>query len=176
MEDVLQDLIKAPELNWKSIVLKRGEYYIRAGEKEKHLGFVIAGALRAYTLSETEEFTIRFAYPPSIIAAIPAFFSEQASDVSIQAIRKCEIMLTTKIEFEQYMSASKKRLTVYNHLLKDLMSTFYEREVDLLTQSPAERINRILKRSPQVFQEIPHRYIASYLRMSPETLSRLLKS
>ncbi len=56
------------------------------------------------------------------------------------------------------------------------MASFYEREIDLLTQSPQERIERIRKRSPQVFQEIPHKYIASYLRMSPETLSRLLNS
>ncbi len=176
METTIQDIVQAPELNWKTVHLKRGDYYIRAGEKEKHLGFVIKGALRAYTLSETEEFTIRFAYANSIVAAIPAFFSEEPSDVSIQAIRQSQIILTSKLEFEQYMSESKERLLLYNSLLKDLMSSFYEREVDLLTQAPAERIARILKRSPQVFQEIPHRYIASYLRMSAETLSRLLKS
>ena len=51
-----------------------------------------------------------------------------------------------------------------------------ERELDLLTSSPHERIQRVLKRSPQVFQEIPAKYIASYLRMTPETLSRILNS
>jgi hypothetical protein len=48
-----------------------------------------------------------------------------------------------------------------------------EREIDLLTVSPTERLKRVLERSPNVFQEVPLKYIASYLRMTPETLSRL---
>jgi lipocalin len=51
-----------------------------------------------------------------------------------------------------------------------------EREKDILTASPRERYLRVLKRSPQLFQEIPDKYIANYLRMSPETLSRMKKS
>ena len=51
-----------------------------------------------------------------------------------------------------------------------------ERERDILTSSPLERYNRVLKRSPLLFQEIPNKYIADYLRMTPETLSRIKKS
>jgi hypothetical protein len=51
-----------------------------------------------------------------------------------------------------------------------------ERERDILTSSPLERYKRVLERSPQLFQEIPNKYIASYLRMTPETLSRIKKS
>ncbi len=50
-----------------------------------------------------------------------------------------------------------------------------EREIDILTKSPKERYERVLRRSPQLFQEIPNKHIANYLRMSPETLSRLKK-
>ena len=64
----------------------------------------------------------------------------------------------------------------YNALLKDLIGTFYEREIDILQKDPAKRLKRVLERSPQVFQEVPHKYIAAYLRMTPETLSRLLNS
>jgi len=173
---MIEDLLHAPELNWKTIQLKRGDFLIREGEKEKHLGFVTKGALRAFTYSENEEFTIRFAYTNSLIAAIPAYFTNEPSELSIQAIRQSTILQTTKAEFEHYLSQNKERLAAYNEMLKELISSFYEREIDLLTQSPAERLKRIRKRSPQVFQEIPYRYIASYLRMSPETLSRLLKS
>lgn len=45
--------------------------------------------------------------------------------------------------------------------------------MDLLTVSAKERLERIQLRNPLVFQEIPHKLIANYLRMSPETLSRL---
>lgn len=61
-------------------------------------------------------------------------------------------------------------------ILENLLLQQIEREIDILTNSPKERYLRVLKRSPLLFQEIPHKHIANYLRMSPETLSRLKKS
>ncbi|MNY67885.1 hypothetical protein D3C86_2055530 [compost metagenome] len=61
-------------------------------------------------------------------------------------------------------------------ILENLAVQQLEREIDLLKNSPKERYERVLKRSPQLFQESPNRHIANYLRMSPETLSRLKKS
>ncbi|WP_317127531.1 MULTISPECIES: hypothetical protein [Chryseobacterium] len=61
-------------------------------------------------------------------------------------------------------------------ILEDLVLQQVEREKDLLISAPKERYERVLKRSPQLFQQIPDKYIANYLRMSPETLSRLKKS
>jgi CRP-like cAMP-binding protein len=60
--------------------------------------------------------------------------------------------------------------------LERLILQQLEREIDLLTTSPKERYNRILKRSPSLFQKISNKQIANYLRMTPETLSRLKKA
>jgi hypothetical protein len=62
----------------------------------------------------------------------------------------------------------------YIQLLELFSVQQMEREIDLLTTSPAERIARVRERSPQLFQEVPLKYIASYLRMTPETLSRMI--
>lgn len=62
------------------------------------------------------------------------------------------------------------------NVLQTLSLQQLDREIDLLTTSPKARYERVLERSPRLFQEIPHRYIANYLRMTPETLSRLKKS
>lgn len=173
---MIESLIENGEINWESIEIKRGDFLIKQGQKERFFYFVLEGALRAFAIIADEEFTIRLAYKGSFVAAIPAYFTGDPSDLSIQAIRKSTLLKISKSEFESYFQKDIERLNNYNTLLKELVASFYEREIDLLTQSPAERIERIRKRSPQVFQEIPHKYIASYLRMSPETLSRLLNS
>jgi len=67
-------------------------------------------------------------------------------------------------------------LMQYTQLLENLITQQIEREIDLLTDSPSERLHRVLNRSPDLFQQIPLKYIASYLRMSPETLSRIRNS
>ncbi len=74
------------------------------------------------------------------------------------------------------MRSDPQRMQAWHLMMQQLVYQQLEREVDLLTQSPKERYKRVLKRSPQLFQEIPARHIASYLRMTPETLSRLKKS
>ena len=56
------------------------------------------------------------------------------------------------------------------------LDDYEELENDLIIYSPQKRFERVFKRSPQLFQEIPQKYIASYLRMTPETLSRILKN
>ncbi len=72
--------------------------------------------------------------------------------------------------------ALKNNQILWIEILENLGVQQLEREIDLLKNSPKERYERVLKRSPQLFQEIPNRHIANYLRMSPETLSRLKKS
>jgi len=74
------------------------------------------------------------------------------------------------------METSEELRSFYLTSLEQLAAQQMERELDLLTSSPHERMQRVLKQSPQVFQEIPAKYIASYLRMTPETLSRILNS
>ena len=74
------------------------------------------------------------------------------------------------------MNASPENKEVWLQLLQEFVHQQIERENDLITFSPQKRFERVFKRSPQLFQEIPQKYIASYLRMTPETLSRILKS
>ena len=78
--------------------------------------------------------------------------------------------------FKSFISSSEKLQTIWVQILESFVLQQMERERDLLTSSPIIRYQRVLKRSPQVFQEIPNKYIASYLRMTPETLSRIKKS
>ena len=84
--------------------------------------------------------------------------------------------VTTKKTFTEFINSSIDNLKLWSGILEDLVLQQIEREKDLLINSPKERYERVLKRSPQLFQEIPNKHIANYLRMSAETLSRLKNS
>ena len=64
----------------------------------------------------------------------------------------------------------------YISLLENLVTQQIDREIDLLITSPVERLQRVSQRSPNLVREVPLKYIASYLRMKPETLSRIRNS
>ncbi|MGB0390580.1 MAG: Crp/Fnr family transcriptional regulator [Salibacteraceae bacterium] len=154
----------------------RNEYVIREGDVERYVYVVLSGAIRAFYVSDREEFTIRFGYKDSIINSIGSFISGKPSEFYLQALRKTELKLIPKAHYLNFVNSSIDILRVHNDLMGGVITSQMEREIDLLTTSPIERYQRVLERSPQLFQEIPLKYIASYLRMTPETLSRLRNS
>ena len=160
----------------EDLELKRNDFLVKAGSKNSKLYFVNSGGLRVFFEEESEEHTIRLAYQNNFLLAMDSFISEQATDLNIQALKKCQIKSIAKVKFQAFIDSTDHRRTLWYQSLEHLILSQLEREKDILISSPAERYLRVLKRSPMVFQEIPNKYIASYLRMTPETLSRLKKS
>lgn len=84
--------------------------------------------------------------------------------------------VVSKSDFMVFVQKSSENLWIYTKILEKLLVDQLEREQDLLLPSPRERYQRVLKRNPQLFQQIPHRHIAVYLGMTEETFSRLKKN
>lgn len=156
--------------------LQRGDFLITPGEVERFLYYIEQGAIHAFYVSDSEEHTIRLGYSGSLITSIPSFYDGSPSQFYMQAIRKTVVRTYDRQAFFKAMGAHPALKEIYQKSLEALAGQQMEREIDLLTASPFERLTRVMKRSPRVFQEIPLKYIASYLRMTPETLSRIMNS
>jgi CRP/FNR family transcriptional regulator, anaerobic regulatory protein len=176
MQDFINEIEKAFPDAVQLKVVERNNYIITPGQIEQNIYWVVNGAFKIYYQSAFEEHVLRFAYKNSTFMAIDSYINRLPSRYFIQAIKKSTIKTFPIKNVKEFISENKERLAQYNYLLESLILQQMEREIDLLIQSPIERYNRVLKRSPQLFQEIPNKHIAAYLRMSPETLSRLKKS
>lgn len=157
-------------------ILSKGEFLLKEGQVENNIYFVKSGALRVFLLSEFEELTIRFGYEGSFITSLSSFIKGTPSEFYMEAIRKTTLKVIPKASLLQLVHEDTESLKQYIALLENLVTQQIEREIDLLTVSPSERLKRVLDRSPNLFQQIPLKYIASYLRMTPETLSRIRNS
>lgn len=160
----------------KNLVLKRNEYLKVAGTTDTHVYFIVSGSIKISIVHEYEDHIIRFGYQNNFITALDSFITERPSDLFMQAIKKCELKVLSKSKFVNFLHSRTENKELWDRVTESLILQQLEREKDILISSPKERFDRVLKRSPQLFQEIPHKYIASYLRMTPETLSRLQKS
>ncbi|KGL64230.1 cAMP-binding protein [Polaribacter sp. Hel1_85] len=172
----LIDQINNENLWEKEIQLERNEYLKIKGSIDTNLYLVVNGSLRIFVIDEYEEHTIRFGYQNNLIASLDSFLNEQPSDFYIQALKKTKVKSISKKKFISFIESSLENKKIWLAILENFVLQQMERERDILTSSPIERYHRVLKRSPQLFQEIPNKYIASYLRMTPETLSRIKKS
>jgi CRP-like cAMP-binding protein len=170
-------LINDLENYWEdTIILKRNDFLVSKNTINTNLYLVEKGSLRVFIEDEVEEHTIRFGYKNSIITALDCFLTNKPTSFYIQAIKKCELKVISKPKFDAFINSKSEFQAIWKTLLESFVYQQIEREIDLITYSPQKRFERVLQRSPQLFQEIPLKYIASYLRMTPETLSRILKN
>jgi CRP-like cAMP-binding protein len=153
----------------------KNAFLVSEGKVDQNIYFIESGAVRVFLQTEYEELTVRFGYNDSFITALSSFINGTPSEFYVQAIRATTVHIVSKAQFLDFIAQDVRHLQLYNAILEGLVIQQMEREIDLLTQSPTERLQRVLARSPRVFQEIPSKYIASYLRMTPETLSRIRK-
>ncbi|MGH1387098.1 Crp/Fnr family transcriptional regulator [Kordia sp.] len=173
---ILIDRIHSENLWDKEIKLKRNEYLKVKGSIDTNIYLVKSGSLRIFVVDAYEEHTIRFGYKNNLIAALDSFLNEKPSELYIQALKKTTLKVISKENYTNFITSSAENKKLWLSILESFVLQQMERERDILTSSPMERYTRVLKRSPQLFQEIPNKYIASYLRMTPETLSRIKKS
>lgn len=170
-----QTMKEIVELSDKTITINRNEFLKVKGSIDTNVYFVESGSLRVFVMDDYEEQTIRFGYKGNLIVSLDSFLTGKPSDLFIQGIKKTVIKVVTKQQIDKFLETQSNR-NFWTKILENLVLQQMEREIDILTNSPKERYERVLKRSPQLFQEIPNRHIANYLRMSAETLSRLKKS
>lgn len=153
--------------------LEKGEHLIRAGEMENHLYWMIEGVVRGYYIKDGEELVAGFGFDYSLSGAYDSFISQLPTNVFVQAISdvtmvslhrdQLESLYDRFKSFERYM-----RLTLEGMLLKKV-----HHEIAVLGYSAEERLHRLTRDTPQIFQLVPLKHLASYLGMKPETLSRL---
>lgn len=155
--------------------LKRGEWLNPKGHVEQYLYYVVDGTFRLCFETADEEVVVGFGYPNSLLNDAPSFLSGKPSQFYIEAIKSAQLIGIHKNDIYAFIAENKTFAAFWQKMMEQAVLAQIEREIDLLTTSPLERYQRLLKRSPHVFQHIPNKHIASYLRMTPETLSRLKK-
>lgn len=169
-------MIAIKDLYDSELILKRNDFLKTKGTVDTNIYYIENGSLKISITEDGDEQIIRFGYKNDLIVSLDSFLTEKSSGFCIQALKKTTVKIISKKSFNEYINLNDQNRKVWIAILENLILQQSEREIDLLTPSPAARFKRVLSRSPQLFQEIPNKHIANYLRMTPETLSRLKKS
>lgn len=156
-----------------SVQLKRNDFLVSRGQVETNLYYVKSGSMRIFYPVKDEEICAGFAYDHNLICSYPSFIRQQPSDYAIQALTTTDLHFIKRSEFYELFKSHRDIESAWRMLEEEALVGKIEREVEMLTFTPEERYKRLMDRSPHIFQIIPRKYIASYLRMSPETLSRI---
>lgn len=156
----------------KIITLEKNEYFLRTGQVCTSVGFIEKGSMRLFQSSSEKEVCSDFFFENSFIGSFASFLSQQPSLVNISAIEPCELLV---LQYDDVMRLTKEHPSLRrlaDIIVQEQFLRAEKRESALLLHSPEERFRKILEEHPKLFKRIPLHYVASYLAITPETLSR----
>lgn len=160
---------------FKPLALRSGDHFLQQGELCRYVGLIESGLVRYYMSDEGEEKTLYFSKEGEFVSNYQSFLPREPSNTNIQAIEDTAMQV---ISFESlnrlYATVSEGnklgRLGIEHVYLTGLqqLKSFYK-------DSPTARYQQFLKAYPDLVQRVPQYYIASYVGIKPQSLSRIRK-
>lgn len=154
---------------------KKGEIITEIGTIEKHLSFMHSGIIRGYCMKGNDDVTYCLQFSNSFISAYSSFTTQTPSIIGLEAITDVTVY---QMEYEhlQGLYASSKEGERMGRMAAEQMSAMFEKRLaDMLTKSAIERYTQLIKNDPHLILTVPQKYVAEYLGIQPESLSRLKK-
>jgi len=154
--------------------LRKKQYLVQEGDPCKYTAFVNKGILRSYTVDEKGiEHIVQFALEDWWIADIYSFLTGEPSTCNIDALEDAELLLITKAAQDDMVLQVPKMERYLRLLMQNNLIALQRRLMSSLNYTAEDKYLQLIATCPTIVQRVPQHYIASYLGITPETLSRI---
>jgi CRP-like cAMP-binding protein len=156
--------------------LRRKQYFLQEGDIGKHIGFVLKGALRSFSIDDKgHEHIVRFALEKWWIGDYESFVMQTPATFHVEATEDTELLLMSY----QEQQALREAIPAYGEMMTILekrgIIAMHRRIHSAIRLTAEERYKELMETYPEFIQRFPRNMIASYLGITPETLSRVRK-
>jgi len=142
----------------------------------RYFGFIESGILQHSSIVLGEEKTTYLALKDSCVAALRSFLKKTSSRKNIKALSDCTLWVIDCDVFNTLIKKNKAFHTFYFNLIENQIFLIDDYRIDLLTLTPEERYHKLLVNEPNLLQEVPLHYLASFLGISSRHMSRIRKN
>lgn len=156
--------------------IKKNTLYLKEGEVSKYIGYVYKGMLRLFYYKNKKDLTEHFACEGTNFFSIESFFRQQPTHLMIEALENSVVYGLPHDELLELAAEHYEIEVMYRTLIENSLILSQQKADTLRFESANERYRRLLREHPEIIQRAPLSHIASYLLMTPETLSRVRAS
>jgi len=161
---------------FKYKTVEKGTSLVEIGKVTDKAFFILSGYLRYFKVVDSgEELVIHLYAPNNFATSLNSFFLGNKSEEALQTITDCEILYISKSDLEKLYSTNYKWQSFGRKLMESFLIEKEERIIDQLSLSAHDRYLKLIKNQPDIIQNVPVKYIASFIGIKPESLSRIRK-
>lgn len=154
----------------------KGEMILKEDETCRHIYFLVRGMVRQFYYKNGKELTEHIGVENSIFMCIESLFKEEPTKLQVEALETCVVYALPKQRLEEVALHNVNIQILYRKVLEESL-IISQIHADLVRfESALDRYVKLCKLMPQVILRVPLIYVASYLQMTPETLSRVRSS
>jgi CRP-like cAMP-binding protein len=188
LREFISTIIEIDEKEWveinkglKKVNYKKGEIINKEGDVFKNILFINSGIVRSYFMdSNGRDFTWHIHYSEDdanmknlFVVDYASFTNQEPSKLFFEVIENAELISIDFLSLERLYNSSEKWLKFGKKMADTAYYLTHHRALSLLTETAEFRYERLLKESPTLLQKVPQYYIASYLGITPQSLSRI---
>ena len=182
LQSILNQHIRLTEDNWilvkdrfRPLPFKKKEKLLDIDQVAKHFYFINSGIMRLYGYKDGEEKTLFFFKENMIASSIDSFLDQSASSLVLEALTDMETLAISVENLQELYLLSPDMTRIGLLLTQYRLSYVMKLFSSFVLDSPEERYNSFMEEQPDLLLEIPHHIIASFLGITPVSLSRIRK-
>lgn len=153
--------------------VKKKEYLVEQGVRSTCIFFISEGLFRGVALIDGREDTLFFGLPGDPFLSMHSFAHDEPAQISLQAIEDSVVYAVTFSEFRRLLVDCPDLMMWWSSVLTEQIYALERRYVHIGTCDAAQRYETLLKIRAGIMHRIPVKYVAQYLNVTPETLSRI---
>ena len=146
---------------------------LRKGQTENHLSFIERGVVRFYIPGEDKDLTFSFAFANNFVSAYDSFLTQSACDYNVETLTDTVLWRLTHGDLQLIYRETEVGNLIGRHASEQLFLNKSKRELSLLSNSAEQRYLNLFTEQPHLVREIPLKYLASYIGITPQALSRI---
>jgi len=158
-----------------SRTFNKGEHFLEIGKVNTSLGFIEKGLAMYYRIINDEEVPVDFAIEGNWASYLKSFNDQSPADLGIRMLEDSVLQCITFSSLQQLFIDHPKFLALKTYYVEQSMMDMAQHSADLATLDARERYYKFMREKPQLINRVPQYYVAAYLGIKPQSLSRIRK-
>ncbi len=154
---------------------EKNELLLRAGEVENFMYFLVDGVTRIFQNKNDIEYTLRFNFPITPFNSYASFITQTPSIINVEAITDVKVLRLSYNDMQSLYDESKMAERLGRRLIELLYVQREIKELQMHSKTAEDYYCELLEANDSLVQHIPQKHLASYLGITPESLSRIRK-